>query len=80
MCCFDWLIGKVAKEKKTGALNKSAESIKVITLLDFMLYWLIDHWGSQGIEERITQQERDNNWVKLLLLVRLCDAALIDGW
>ncbi len=32
---------EVAKEKETGALNESAESIKVIILLDFVLL-LID--------------------------------------
>jgi hypothetical protein len=29
---------EVAKEKETGALNESAESIKVMLLLDFVLY------------------------------------------
>jgi hypothetical protein len=32
---------EVAKEKETGALNESAESIKVMLLLDFVLL-LID--------------------------------------
>ncbi len=32
---------EVAKEKKAGALNESAESIKVMLLLGFVLYWLM---------------------------------------
>ncbi len=43
---------EVAKEKETGALNESAESIKVKILLDFMLYWLIDNWGEVAKEEK----------------------------
>jgi hypothetical protein len=30
-------MAEVAKEKETGALNESAESIKVMLLLDFVL-------------------------------------------
>ncbi len=46
MCCFDWSINEVAKEKKAGVLNESAESIKVMLLFDCALYWLIDDRGS----------------------------------
>ncbi len=64
---------EVAKEKETGALNESAESIKVMLWFDFVLYWLID----QGKEEGSVERGCDGNLGETL--VRLCDA-LIDWW
>jgi hypothetical protein len=42
---------EVAKEKETGALNESAESIKVMLSLEFL----------PRKEEKSTQRERDSN-------------------
>jgi hypothetical protein len=58
---------EVAKEKETGALNESAESIKVMLFLDFV----------PSKEERSTQRERGGNEGEALVRFPVCDV-LID--
>ncbi len=66
MWCIDWFVIVVAKEKKTEALNGSATAIQVMHLLDCVLYWLIDHQGSQEKGGRSNNESAVEIKVKLL--------------